>query len=136
MQKANLTTERVRDLTQGCKSNLLLTPRSRFNKKTELAQFFLCLKTLQSTDENFLFGPEGTNSDLAARNIFKDGLICPTLHWRYFWKSCNESFILWCNSIRKFLSRSNKFILNCLIDYDLKILKEFNFSVSHHLCSE
>ena len=85
----------------------------------------------------FFLGPEGTNSDLAARNIFKDGadyIPLPSIEDIFEKVAMSHSYygvIPFENSYQGVINSS----LNCLIDYDLKILKEFNFSVSHNLCS-
>ena len=85
----------------------------------------------------FFLGPEGTNSDLAARNIFKDStkfVPLPSIEDIFEKVAMSHSYygvIPFENSYQGVINSS----LNCLIDYDLKILKEFNFSVSHHLCS-
>ena len=85
----------------------------------------------------FFLGPEGTNSDLAARNIFKDNakfVPLPSIEDIFEKVAMRHSYygvIPFENSYQGVINSS----LNCLIDYDLKILKEFNFSVSHHLCS-
>ena len=85
----------------------------------------------------FFLGPEGTNSDLAARNIFKGGaefVPLPSIEDIFEKVAMSHSYygvIPFENSYQGVINSS----LNCLIDYDLKILKEFNFSVSHHLCS-
>ena len=85
----------------------------------------------------FFLGPEGTNSDLAARNIFKDNakfVPLPSIEDIFEKVAMSHSYygvIPFENSYQGVINSS----LNCLIDYDLKILKEFNFSVSHHLCS-
>jgi len=86
----------------------------------------------------FYLGPNGTNSDVAARSIFKD----------------NKSVFIGLNSIEEIfekvaLSHSYTGVipfensyqgvinssLNGLIDYDLKITKEFNFKIIHSFCS-
>jgi|TARA_B100000282_G_scaffold80815_1_gene56165 chorismate mutase/prephenate dehydratase len=85
----------------------------------------------------FFLGPEGTNSDLAARNIFKDNakfVPLPSIEDIFEKVAMSHSYygvIPFENSYQGVINSS----LNCLIDYDLKILREFNFSVSHHLCS-
>ena len=85
----------------------------------------------------FFLGPEGTNSDLAARNIFKDNakfFPLPSIEDIFEKVAMSHSYygvIPFENSYQGVINSS----LNCLIDYDLKILREFNFSVSHHLCS-
>ena len=85
----------------------------------------------------FFLGPEGTNSDLAARNIFDDSAIympLPSIEDIFEKVAMSHSYygvIPFENSYQGVINSS----LNCLIDYDLKILKEFNFSVSHNLCS-
>ena len=85
----------------------------------------------------FFLGPEGTNSDLAARNIFKDNakfVALPSIEDIFEKVAMSHSYygvIPFENSYQGVINSS----LNCLIDYDLKILREFNFSVSHHLCS-
>ena len=85
----------------------------------------------------FFLGPEGTNSDLAARNIFEDKakfVPLPSIEDIFEKVAMSHSYygvIPFENSYQGVINSS----LNCLIDYDLKILKEFNFSVSHHLCS-
>ncbi len=85
----------------------------------------------------FFLGPEGTNSDLAARNIFEENAVFVPLSSieDIFEKvAMSHSYygvIPFENSYQGVINSS----LNCLIDYDLKILKEFNFSVSHNLCS-
>ena len=85
----------------------------------------------------FFLGPEGTNSDLAARNIFKDNakfVPLPSIEDIFEKVAMSHSYygvIPFENSYQGVINSS----LNCLIDYDLKILKEFNFSVSHNLCS-
>ena len=85
----------------------------------------------------FFLGPEGTNSDLAARNIFDDTDIympLPSIEDIFEKVAMSHSYygvIPFENSYQGVINSS----LNCLIDYDLKILKEFNFSVSHNLCS-
>lgn len=85
----------------------------------------------------FFLGPEGTNSDLAARNIFKgdaEFVPLPSIEDIFEKVAMSHSYygvIPFENSYQGVINSS----LNCLIDYDLKILKEFNFSVSHHLCS-
>ena len=85
----------------------------------------------------FFLGPEGTNSDLAARNIFKDVadyIPLPSIEDIFEKVAMSHSYygvIPFENSYQGVINSS----LNCLIDYDLKILKEFNFSVSHNLCS-
>ena len=85
----------------------------------------------------FFLGPEGTNSDLAARNIFENKATfvpLPSIEDIFEKVAMSHSYygvIPFENSYQGVINSS----LNCLIDYDLKILKEFNFSVSHHLCS-
>ena len=85
----------------------------------------------------FFLGPEGTNSDLAARNIFKDNakfVPLPSIEDIFEKVAMSHSYygvIPFENSYQGVINSS----LNCLIDYDLKILREYNFSVSHHLCS-
>ena len=85
----------------------------------------------------FFLGPEGTNSDLAARNIFKDGgdyNPLPSIEDIFEKVAMSHSYygvIPFENSYQGVINSS----LNCLIDYDLKILKELNFSISHNLCS-
>ena len=86
----------------------------------------------------FYLGPEGTNSDLAARNIFKNDdnqfIPLPSIEDIFEKVAMSHSYygvIPFENSYQGVINSS----LNCLIDYDLKILKEFNFSVSHHFCS-
>jgi len=85
----------------------------------------------------FFLGPEGTNSDLAARNIFKDNakfVPLPSIEDIFEKVAMSHSYygvIPFENSYQGVINSS----LNCLIDYDLKILREFNYSVSHHLCS-
>jgi len=85
----------------------------------------------------FFLGPEGTNSDLAARNIFKESaefVPLPSIEDIFEKVAMSHSYygvIPFENSYQGVINSS----LNCLIDYDLKILKEFNFSVSHNLCS-
>jgi len=85
----------------------------------------------------FFLGPEGTNSDLAARNIFEKKATfvpLPSIEDIFEKVAMSHSYygvIPFENSYQGVINSS----LNCLIDYDLKILKEFNFSVSHHLCS-
>ena len=85
----------------------------------------------------FFLGPEGTNSDLAARNIFDDSakyIPLPSIEDIFEKVAMSHSYygvIPFENSYQGVINSS----LNCLIDYDLKILKEFNFSVSHNLCS-
>ena len=85
----------------------------------------------------FFLGPEGTNSDLAARNIFKDiakFVPLPSIEDIFEKVAMSHSYygvIPFENSYQGVINSS----LNCLIDYDLKILREYNFSVSHHLCS-
>ena len=82
-------------------------------------------------------GPEGTNSDLAARNIFtkKNEYIPAQSIEDIFEKvALSHSYygvIPFENSYQGVINSS----LNCLIDYDLKIIKEYNFAVSHMLCS-
>ena len=84
----------------------------------------------------FFLGPEGTNSDLAARNIFENKATfvpLPSIEDIFEKVAMSHSYygvIPFENSYQGVINSS----LNCLIDYDLKILKEFNFSVSHHLC--
>ena len=86
----------------------------------------------------FFLGPEGTNSDLASRHIFKDtsGYVPLTSIEDIFEKvAMSHSYygvIPFENSYQGVINSS----LNCLIDYDLKIIKEFNFSVSHNFCSK
>ena len=85
----------------------------------------------------FFLGPEGTNSDLAARNIFRESaefVPLPSIEDIFEKVAMSHSYygvIPFENSYQGVINSS----LNCLIDYDLKILKEFNFSVSHNLCS-
>ena len=85
----------------------------------------------------FFPGPEGTNSDLAARNIFENKATfvpLPSIEDIFEKVAMSHSYygvIPFENSYQGVINSS----LNCLIDYDLKILKEFNFSVSHHLCT-
>tara|TARA_B100000123_G_scaffold83542_1_gene60241 strand:- start:222 stop:1064 length:843 start_codon:yes stop_codon:yes gene_type:complete len=85
----------------------------------------------------FFLGPEGTNSDLAARNIFDETakyMPLPSIEDIFEKVAMSHSYygvIPFENSYQGVINSS----LNCLIDYDLKILKEFNFSVSHNLCS-
>ena len=85
----------------------------------------------------FFLGPEGTNSDLAARNIFDNSakyMPLPSIEDIFEKVAMSHSYygvIPFENSYQGVINSS----LNCLIDYDLKILKEFNFSVSHNLCS-
>ncbi len=85
----------------------------------------------------FFLGPEGTNSDLAARNIFDNSakyMPLPSIEDIFEKVAMSHSYygvIPFENSYQGVINSS----LNCLIDYDLKILKEFNFSVSHNPCS-
>ena len=85
----------------------------------------------------FYLGPEGTNSDLAARNIFTkdDEYVAAQSIEDIFEKvALSHSYygvIPFENSYQGVINSS----LNCLIDYDLKIIKEYNFAVSHILCS-
>ena len=85
----------------------------------------------------FYLGPEGTNSDLAARNIFaKDDEYVPAQSIEDIFEkvALSHSYygvIPFENSYQGVINSS----LNCLIDYDLKIIKEYNFAVSHILCS-
>ncbi len=85
----------------------------------------------------FFLGPEGTNSDLAARNIFEENaefVPLSSIEDIFEKVAMSHSYygvIPFENSYQGVINSS----LNCLIDYDLKILKEFNFSVSHNLCS-
>ncbi len=85
----------------------------------------------------FFLGPEGTNSDLAARKIFDETaryMPLPSIEDIFEKVAMSHSYygvIPFENSYQGVINSS----LNCLIDYDLKILKEFNFSVSHNLCS-
>ena len=85
----------------------------------------------------FYLGPEGTNSDLAARKIFskKDDYVPVSSIEDIFEKvALSHSYygvIPFENSYQGVINSS----LNCLIDYDLKITKEYNFAVSHILCS-
>ena len=86
----------------------------------------------------FFLGPEGTNSDLAARNIFSDKasyVALPSIEDIFEKVAMSHSYygvIPFENSYQGVINSS----LNCLIDYDLKIIKEFNFSVSHNFCSK
>jgi Prephenate dehydratase len=85
----------------------------------------------------FYLGPEGTNSDLAARKIFskKDDYVpVPSIEDIFEKVALSHSYygvIPFENSYQGVINSS----LNCLIDYDLKITKEYNFAVSHILCS-
>ena len=85
----------------------------------------------------FFLGPEGTNSDLAARKIFnnEDDFIPVSSIEDIFEKvALSHSYygvIPFENSYQGVINSS----LNCLIDYDLKSTKEYNFSVSHILSS-
>ena len=85
----------------------------------------------------FYLGPEGTNSDLAARKIFttNDDFIAVASIEDIFEKvALSHSYygvIPFENSYQGVINSS----LNCLIDYDLKITKEYNFNVSHIFCS-
>ncbi len=94
-------------------------------------------KPYNSQMKIFFLGPEGTNSDLAARNIFKantEFVPLPSIEDIFEKVAMSHSYygvIPFENSYQGVINSS----LNCLIDYDLKILKEFNFSVSHNLCS-
>ena len=86
----------------------------------------------------FFLGPEGTNSDLASRHIFTNTVeyVPLTSIEDIFEKvAMSHSYygvIPFENSYQGVINSS----LNCLIDYDLKIIKEFNFSVSHNFCSK
>jgi chorismate mutase/prephenate dehydratase len=86
----------------------------------------------------FFLGPEGTNSDLASRNIFSDTdtyVPLPSIEDIFEKVAMSHSYygvIPFENSYQGVINSS----LNCLIDYDLKIIKEFNFSVSHNFCSK
>ena len=79
----------------------------------------------------FYLGPEGTNSDLAARKIFttNDDFIAVASIEDIFEKvALSHSYygvIPFENSYQGVINSS----LNCLIDYDLKITKEYNFNV-------
>ena len=85
----------------------------------------------------FYLGPEGTNSDLAARKIFtkNDDFVAVASIEDIFEKvALSHSYygvIPFENSYQGVINSS----LNCLIDYDLKITKEYNFNVSHIFCS-
>ena len=86
----------------------------------------------------FFLGPEGTNSDLAARNIFTSNqqyVPLSSIEDIFEKVAMSHSYygvIPFENSYQGVINSS----LNCLIDYDLKIIKEFNFSVSHNFCSQ
>ena len=83
----------------------------------------------------FFLGPEGTNSDLASRNIFteKDTYVpLPSIEDIFEKVAMSHSYygvIPFENSYQGVINSS----LNCLIDYDLKIIKEFNFSVAEKI---
>ena len=85
----------------------------------------------------FYLGPEGTNSDLASRAIFdKSFSFVPTNSIEDIFEkvALSHSYygvIPFENSYQGVINSS----LNSLIDYDLKITKEYNFAISHHLCS-
>ena len=85
----------------------------------------------------FFLGPEGTNSDLASRHIFTNTaeyLPLSSIEDIFEKVAMSHSYygvIPFENSYQGVINSS----LNCLIDYDLKIIKEFNFSVSHNFCS-
>ena len=86
----------------------------------------------------FYLGPEGTNSDLACRAIFDDSYsFIPTNSIEDIFEkvALSHSYygvIPFENSYQGVINSS----LNSLIDYDLKIIKEYNFAISHHLCSQ
>ena len=86
----------------------------------------------------FFLGPEGTNSDLASRHIFTDSAVyvpLTSIEDIFEKVAMSHSYygvIPFENSYQGVINSS----LNCLIDYDLKIIKEFNFSVSHNFCSK
>ena len=87
----------------------------------------------------YFLGPFGTNSDLAARHIFKS-----TAYKFIPLKSIEDIFekvalshtyygvIPFENSYQGVINSS----LNGLIDYDLKITKELNFKIIHSFCSK
>ncbi len=85
----------------------------------------------------FYLGPEGTNSDLASRAIFDESFsFVPTNSIEDIFEkvALSHSYygvIPFENSYQGVINSS----LNSLIDYDLKITKEYNFAISHHLCS-
>ena len=87
----------------------------------------------------YFLGPFGTNSDLAARHIFK------STEYKFIpLKSIEDIFekvalshtyygiIPFENSYQGVINSS----LNGLIDYDLKITKELNFKITHSFCSK
>ena len=85
----------------------------------------------------FYLGPEGTNSNLAAQEIFTaefDYVPLPSIEDIFQKVALSHSYygvIPFENSYQGVINSS----LNCLIDYDLKIVKELNFAISHSFCS-
>ena len=80
----------------------------------------------------FYLGPEGTNSDLTAEIYSQKMMNMLQLNLlKIFEKvALSHSYygvIPFENSYQEVINSS----LNCLIDYDLKIIKEYNFAVSH-----
>ena len=86
----------------------------------------------------FYLGPEGTNSDLASKNIFdksNEFIPLPSIEDIFEKVALSHSYygvIPFENSYQGVINSS----LNCLIDYDLKISKEFIFKVAHNFCSK
>ena len=86
----------------------------------------------------FYLGPEGTNSDLASKNIFDNSnefIPLPSIEDIFEKVALSHSYygvIPFENSYQGVINSS----LNCLIDYDLKISKEFIFKVAHNFCSK
>ena len=85
----------------------------------------------------FYLGPEGTNSNLAAHEIFTeayDYVPLPSIEDIFQKVALSHSYygvIPFENSYQGVINSS----LNCLIDYDLKIVNELNFAISHSFCS-
>ena len=85
----------------------------------------------------FFLGPEGTNSNLAAHEIFTeayDYVPLPSIEDIFQKVALSHSYygvIPFENSYQGVINSS----LNCLIDYDLKIVNELNFAISHSFCS-
>jgi len=85
----------------------------------------------------FYLGPEGTNSNLAALEIFPGDFSyvpLPSIEDIFQKVALSHSYygvIPFENSYQGVINSS----LNCLIDYDLKIVKELNFAISHSFCS-
>ena len=87
----------------------------------------------------YFLGPFGTNSDLAARHIFKASQFnfiplrsIEDIFEKVALSHTYYGVIPFENSYQGVINSS----LNGLIDYDLKITKELNFKITHSFCSK